>query len=210
MANDNIIYQIDRLIDEGHIEEAVRLSADALAEADARWTSARNNGQPTCTHLLEGSIIGSRHVESLILAGHIKEAFATSLLLLMKDAFDGSATNGLEESRLELLFFAMKSLTALASHVSPDDDEQVSLHVSAIISQLASMLYQTYRNLTEQGSEIPYLKPAFDMLKELRDIGAIQYPAVNIHGHNIPLENRMEILSDTIGRSRAIGWFNCD
>lgn len=197
-------------MDCGDIDTAIRLSAEAVTAADRRWTEARNSGHSSGSELTETLIAGSRHIEALIGSSRIGDAFSTGLLLQLMESIDsGDKSVPPSEPLMVVQFLTLKTFTDMISTVH-DDSADVREHASAIVALSASLLYNSYLELNAASSRNPYLVTAFELLKEMRDIGAIRYPAVNINGTEIPVTDRATITGDIIGRARAMGWFVCD
>ncbi len=201
------IDQIDSAMDRGDIDLATRLSADLFAEYDRQWTEARNANLPTADILLRDNIAGVRHCEALLAGGHEAEAWSTLLLMLLRDAIDTSQSSQLDQVELDQLLLATKTFLSLSERINPDDSEATT-HASAILTLLASRLYNQYRRLNGTGN--PNLDEAYTLLMQLRDINAICYPNVAINGAEVSVDDKAAIMGDIVGRARAMGWLVCD
>lgn len=197
-----------RMLDSGAIDEAIRFSAETLADADERWTESRNSGAGSSEALARRQNAGGWHVEALMLGGYDSEAFATALMLLLGAAIDQSRDNVIDASHLKLFYLALSAFNRLSPQLEANPD--AAIHAPKIIGYLASLLYDVYRRVAAGEPSNPYLRPSYELLTSLQPVGAIQWPEVDVNGTPVGVDRPADIIGDAVGRSRALRLLDCD
>lgn len=209
MDRTEIIKEYDRALDNGDIERAIRISADALAKADAEFARLRNSGLPSDDALALSTMIGSLHVEALFHAGALADAFSTGMLLLYRELSFGHIESGSRDTTAILFTMLMALFRFMESSASPDDPS-TSTHASAIAALLGSLLWRISKNTFAPDSPDPLYINVRAMLADLNSMGAIKEGTAKIDGRLINLDNAADLLADAAGRARAISLFSVD
>lgn len=200
--------QFDELMNDGNVADAVRVSGEALAVADGCWTERFNRKEPSGEELCMSNLIGTLHVEALLHAGAYAEGFSTAMLLLLRSATFGDRSVKLDESCVMALYLSViAELRFMENNSESAADTTIGGHASAVVTLLASMLYDMYRNISAADAEYPGLSEIYPLLKDLEQNGAIQWPVIEIEGRRIEAADYREVLADAVGRARAISLF---
>lgn len=200
--------QFDAMINEGNVADAVRVTGEALAVADGCWTERFNRKEKCGEELRMNNLIGTLHIEALLHAGAYSEGFSTGMLLLLRAASFGELSAELDKSCVMTLYLMIVAeLRFMENNPTLASDPAGGMHASAVLTLLASMLYDMYRNILASDAEFPALTEIYPLLKDMEDTGAIQWPEIEIEGKRISVDDRRELLADAAGRSRAISLF---
>lgn len=200
--------QFDTMLNEGNVADAVRVTGEALAVADGCWTERFNRKEPNGEELRMSNLIGTLHVEALLHAGAYAEGFSTAMLLLLRSASFGEQSVELDKSCVMALYLSIiAELRFMENSGDLAADATVGEHASAVVTLLASMLYDMYRKISSSDAEFPALSEIYPLLKDLEGNDAIQWPEVEIDGRRIAVGDYREMLADAVGRARAISLF---
>ncbi len=195
--------EIDRMLDNGDIQDAVMLSGEKLAIIDSLWTGVRNNKQPSIDEISTLAIIASYHAQSLAMMGDNHNAYATAVTVLFQIAYDGNISLSLSQSSLMLYITAITSLMEIVNHIHNDDDS-VKEHIEAIMRYLASLLYYQYNIVNKSNPSFPHLSPAYHLLRMLN----VESPTITVLDKKINPETSLPVFSDLMGRSKAMGFLD--
>lgn len=204
----DICAEIESMLRAGDTDDAVRYSGEELARADNIWRKAYNARAPRAEIIeaLKATLrIGISHADALFRAGAYADAFGVTVALLYAVVI----TKALKQTFAAvsaLCYIAVVSLEVQARGYD-SNDEVVREHVSTIMSYLASLMYAAYKEDVLHDAEGEVWRPrVYQLLRELIDAGAVQYPLVKVPGGEVDvLDNQTEIMADLAGRARALG-----
>ena len=132
---------IDEMLDRGEVEDAVRLSGELLAKADALWTAARNNKTSTLDEISALAILAAYHCDALAMMSNVNDAYATAVTALFQMAIDGNNSLSIKQSAMQLYITAIFALMQIINQQFANADETERNHLNEIMRYLASMLY---------------------------------------------------------------------
>lgn len=199
------IKEANGFLDGNDIEDAVRLSGEALAQAYDLWQQKINSHSPSNAEVDILAIAASCHCNALATAGQMHDAYGTAVLAILQTAVDGNSSATITQSLLSLYSTALYSLTAFLSNCTPPDDETSRGHVEAITRYIASMLYHYYKIVGEKHPSCPYLEGAYQGLMYARNFVGIETDGITVNGTKISPSTPNDIIGDLIGRSNALG-----
>ncbi len=200
--------QFDLMLNEGNVADAVRVTGEALAVADGCWTERFNRKEDCEEELRMNNLIGTLHIEALLHAGAYAEGFSTGMLMLLRVASFGPQSAESDKSCMMMLYLMIiAELRFMEGNVAAASAPDLGGHASAVVTLLASMLYDMYRKISVSDADFPALSEVYPLLKDMEDAGAIQWPEVVVEGRRIAVDDRRELLADAAGRARAISLF---
>jgi len=204
----------DSAIASGKIDEAIRLSGEATATLDAEWTRLHNAGDCNSDNaLIVSNFVAGRHLDALMQGGAVDEVFATGALLLYRSTLARNKSAELSQSQLDILCRMLSAAIETGNRhgfTSADADAADIDHFAHIVSYLASMLYAFYTEVGNSRPDSPMLEDAYELLEQMQQIGAVQYPSIRIKDCDVDSVDIASILPDLLGRSRALGLLNAD
>ncbi len=201
---------IDEMLDRGDVEDAVRLSGELLAKADALWTAARNNKTSTLDEISALAILAAYHCDALAMMSNVNDAYATAVTALFQMAIDGNNSLSIKQSAMQLYITAIFALMQIINQQFADADETERNHLNEIMRYLASMLYYYYNQVGVANSEFPHLPVAYQMLSQLQNNVDIQSPTIKVLNEEVNPSAPLPLFSDLMGRSIAMGLINHD
>ena len=199
---------IDEMLDRGEVDDAVRLSGELLAKADALWTAARNNKEATLDKISALAILAAYHCDALAMMSNVNDAYATAVTALFQMAIDGSYSLSLGQSALQLYNTAIVSLMQIIPQQFSNADTIDHEHLNEILRYLASMLYFYYNKVGNARPDFPHLQVAYQILSQLRNEVDIQSPMIKVLDEEISPDSPLPLFADLVGRSQAMGLMN--
>lgn len=203
----------DAALASGKIDEAVRISGEATATADAEWTrlyNAHDSGSDDA--LAAANFIAGRHLVALSNAGESAEVYSMAAMLLYRSTLARAVTISLQQSLLDILCSMLDAALVIGDRPGfmTGDDESVVDHYAHIISYISSMMYALYRSVGERRPDTPILEDAYTRLEQMNEIGAVQSPTVSVGDKEVAADDISLILPDLLGRSKALGMINVE
>lgn len=211
--------RVEAALASAKIDEAVRVSGEATATADAEWTRLFNAHDSSCEDaLVAANFIAGRHLVALLQANVSVEAYSTAAMLLYRSTLVKDNSASLAQSLLDILcsmlqaalnIGEMRGYMSVGGEGDAPDGEAVG-HYAHVLSYVASMLYAYYQKVGETRPDTPLLEDAYALLSQMQEIGAIQSPEVNVAGKDVAAYDIAGILPDLLGRSKAIGMIDVE
>lgn len=199
---DQQIEQIEQMaVTPEGVADAVRLSGQFLAAADARWTAAHNSGDDSKTQLAEMLRMGICHADMLFRADMARDAYALCVMLLMAAAYNDAVQEN-SNSVLALTFLACMTLMRMLPTMR--NDEVAHTHLPHITRYLASLAYAHFME-TVRTNPCVWHKRAQHWLVDAERSGLIESGTVEIPGGRDNPLTATAIIGDLVGRSRALG-----
>lgn len=204
----------DAALASGKIDEAVRISGEAAATADAEWTrlyNAHDSGSDEA--LVAANFIAGRHLVALLNTGEAVEAYSMAAMLLYRSTLARAVTISLRQSLLDILCSMLDAALVLGDQpgfMSGDNEDGTADHYAYIVSYISSMLYAMYQAVGESRPDTAMLEDAYARLEQMNEIGAVQSPNVSIGDKEVEADNISLILPDLLGRSKALGMINVE
>lgn len=195
--------EIDTMLDNGNIQDAVMLSGEKLAIIDSLWTEARNKNTTTIDEISALAIIASYHSQSLAMMGDHHNAYATATTVLFQIAYDGNTSLSLSQSAIALYTTSITSLMETINHIH-SDEEMTREHIEAIMRYLGSLLYYHYNIVIKSNPTFPHLSIAYQLLRMLN----VETPTITVIDKQIDPSRPLPIFSDLMGRSQAMGFLD--
>lgn len=199
---------IDEMIDHGDVADAVRLSGELLAKADALWTTAQNNKASSLDEISALAILAAYHCEALAMMSNVNDAYATAVTALFQMAIDGNDSLSLKQSALQLYITAIFALMQIIQQQFANADATEREHLNEIMRYLASMLYYYYNQVGVANSEFPHLPVAYQILSQLQNNVDIQSPTIKVVDEEVNPSAPLPLFADLVGRSHAMGLIN--
>ncbi len=199
---------IDEMIDRGEVCDAVRLSGELLAQADASWATARNAKNTTADEITALAILAAYHCEALAMMSNINDAYATSITALFQIAIDGNSSLSLDQSAIQLYITAIFALMQIIQQQLNNADSAAREHVNEIMRYLVSMLYYYYNKVGKARHDFPHLQVAYQILSQLRKDVEIQSPTIKVLNEEVNPSAPLPLFADLVGRSQAMGFMN--
>ena len=199
---------IDELLDKGDIEDAVRLSGELLAKADALWTVARNNNSTSQNEISALAILAAYHCDALAMMSNCNDAYATAVTALFQMAIDRSDSLSLNQSAMQLYITAIFALMQIIQQQFANADATDREHLNEIMRYLASMLYYYYNKVGKARPDFPHLHVAYQILSQLRNDVDIQTPTIKVVDEDVNPSAPLPLFADLVGRSHAMGLMN--
>lgn len=197
--------EIAVFLQNGQIEEAVRMSGELLANCDntlRKLYNEQKNLNDAIQQFIEAAIL---HVHALRLAHAAGEAFSCAVgVLLTVEVY--KASDLIDPSRkLRLYSFALTSaIDCFDRNGDPADGEEEN-HRGFILSYLASLLYYYYKQTAAATAEDSSLPEAYNFLKAIESSGAIQTPTIKLGEKDVDPAYPGPLLIDIMGRAAALG-----
>ncbi|MBR5332392.1 MAG: hypothetical protein IKV32_03735 [Muribaculaceae bacterium] len=199
---------IDEMLDKGDIEDAVRLSGELLAKADALWTVARNNNSTSQNEISALAILAAYHCDALAMMSNCNDAYATAVTALFQMAIDRSDSLSLNQSAMQLYITAIFALMQIIQQQFANADATDREHLNEIMRYLASMLYYYYNKVGKARPDFPHLHVAYQILSQLRNDVDIQTPTIKVVDEDVNPSAPLPLFADLVGRSHAMGLMN--
>ncbi len=196
------LLQINQFLSESDLTEALRLSGEALADYDNAWHTGLLEGNPDTSLIRNIAEMGCAHLMCLNMSNLNADAISTAIMLLIIiDASKVDTDTIISETR-SLYTVATKVAYDLAekSEGTPTFDT-----IMTILSRLASMTYHYYQREGSLGINDPKRADSYALLSAMKEMGAIQSPAIAIDGEMISPDQPHEILADTIALAIQAG-----
>lgn len=214
MSQFNTITEVEaeyvRLLLEGDVETAIRLTADALSHSDSRIKQlfeARDADGLQAEAAVFGRL-SRMQIEALRRGGFVAEAFscAVATLLSVEIYRCGNAIDPL--TRVMLYFVAIQSFIDAAERVVTPDMPQNEEHRGYILSFLASLLYHAYGKAVADTPDGAGLSEVYAFLKNIAQSGAIQSPVIKLNGIDVDPTTPGPLLVDIMSRAAALGIYS--
>lgn len=220
MSNPSLAETVEetrRLLSEGDPLGALSWSGEAVARFHAQWGNAVREKRPSAAELRDMLFAADNHIRILFTQNLFTDIFTTAAVALAQatadPAFATSKPNPDETERHidggRMLLLA-DALAALMRHVEanpPQPSSPEADHLSAMVIETASLLYEAYRQTMSHSPGNPDLHDVYSMLSQLQPSGAIR-SSLTVAGNNIPASDTGAILGDILGRALALGWLN--
>lgn len=197
--------EIDDLLDNGEVPDAVRFSGELLAKADALWASARNSNCDSLNEISAVTILAAYHCDALAMMSNVNDAYATAITVLFQMAIDGNESLSLDQSALQLYNTAIISLMQILQQQTLQPDDTSREHINEIIRYLASMLYYYYNKVGKARHDFPHLNVAYQILSQIPGNIDIQSPTIKVLEEDVDPSSPLPLFSDLVGRSHAMG-----
>lgn len=199
-----------RLLLEGDVETAIRLTADALSHSDScikQLFEARDADGLQAEAAIFGRL-SRMQIEALRRGGFVAEAFscAVATLLSVEIYRCGNAVDPL--TRVMLYYAAIQSFIGAIERSPTPEMEQSEEHRGYILSFLASLLYHAYGKAVEADPEASGLVDVYGFLKSIAQSGAIQSPVIKLNGIDVDPATPGPLLVDIMSRAAALGIYS--
>lgn len=199
-----------RLLLEGDVETAIRLTADALSHSDSRIKQlfeARDADGLQAEAAIFGRL-SRMQIEALRRGGFVAEAFscAVATLLSVEIYRCGNAVDPL--TRVMLYYAAIQSFIDAIERSATPETEQSEEHRGYILSFLASLLYYAYGNAVKAEPDGAGLADVYGFLKSIAQSGAIQSPVIKLNGIDVDPATPGPLLVDIMSRAAALGIYS--
>lgn len=196
-----LLGEIEAMVADNNLDDAVRLSGEELAHADNAWRVAHNSGADVKESLWCLAQLAQSHSDLLFRASAYGDAYATAVTAMMSVSLDDMCDECGQEM-LALCVIAASSLEQLGSRMP--HDEFTEQHMPQLLSYLASLLYCYYQK-TIVVEQKQWHGIAYEMLCDFANVGAVQQPVVKVGDKTVDPAHPFEIFSDIAGRSIALG-----
>lgn len=210
-----IVEETRRLLSEGDPLGALSWSGEAVARFHARWGEAVREKTPSAALLRDLLFATDNHIRILFTQNLYTDIFTTAIVALAQATADETFTPHKENpddverhiaaGRMLLLADALAALMRHVEANPPAPESPEADHLSAMVIETASILYDAYREVLADSPDNPDLHEVYAMLRQLQPAGAIR-SAVNIAGKETPVDDTGAYLGDLLGRALAIGW----
>ncbi|MDE6267058.1 MAG: hypothetical protein K2M07_06905 [Muribaculaceae bacterium] len=214
MKKENIcqlIRESEQLLHEDNLPDAVRVSGEALVNADSVWSRMFNAGEQGGDAILTVLDAGVIHSLTLFMAQEWKESLETAVMLDFQAALDGIDGRLISTQLLKLRNLALTSFINLLERMPGSDDPELRSHVSIIMEYLLALTYQaaTAVSTSEPSAIDPSTRAALARSKETMEFllsngMTIHHPDIDVCGSRVNTDSPLEILRDLLGRLRAI------
>ncbi len=202
----SLLGEINAMVADNNIPDAIRLSGEELAATDNSWRKAHNAGKETSELLVCMAILAQSHCDLLFRAGAYGDAYATAVTVMMSVSLDDACTQCMQEM-LTLCVIAASSLEQLGSQMPHDDF--TTQHMPVILSYIASLMYCYYQK-TLVIEQTQWHGIAYEMLRDFANAGAVQQPTVQVGDKAVDPLHPFDLFSDLAGRSIALGLLSAE
>lgn len=196
-----LLSEIDALVADNNIPDAIRLSGEELAHADNAWRLAHNAKQDTAQELWSLAALAQSHSDLLFRAAVYADAYATAVTAMMSVSLDDACAE-CEPEMLALSVIAASSLEQLGSQMP--HDEFTTQHMPTILTYIASLMYCYYQK-TLAVQQTQWHGIAYEMLCDFARAGAVQQPLITVGDKQVDPLHPFDLFSDLAGRSIALG-----
>lgn len=199
-----------RLLLEGDVETAIRLTADALSHSDSRikqlYEARDIDGLQA--EAADFGRLSRMQIEALRRGGFVAEAFscAVATLLSVEIYRCGQAIDPL--TRVMIYFAAIQNFIDASERSATPDMEQSEDHRGYILSFLASLLYHAYGKAVADRPDGAGLGEVYGFLNSIAQSGAIQSPVVKLNGIDVDPATPGPLLVDIMSRAAALGIYS--
>ena len=209
MKTEEIRHTVDRMIQEGRLDDAIRLSSEELALADSRLHQiySISNDDERCRAMSDLLAVGVIHADCLFRGGYYVDAVPLCVTLLLMASADFSLDNReIGPLVMALCYLALVSFEACGTRLGdiaeqvPDGEE----HVRRTISCLASVMYRLYTEFKDEPG--PWPMRVYELLDGIRGAGRISTPFLVSFVRKIDPVKPADVIGDIIGRLRALGF----
>lgn len=210
---EDVVAETRRLLADGDYAQAVAYSGEEFAKLHGRWAAAGSDVDAAAPLMLDMLLVADNHLRVLFTGRLFTEIFSTAMVTmgrtLMTDLPDAESLRPtvLRIQSARMLIVA-DALTALMNYVEMDPPKPSSpeaQHLSALLAETASMLYNYYNKVKSDSPDDPELPEIYALLNQLMPLGAIR-TAVVINNTEVPTSDTNAMIGDMLGRVLALGW----
>jgi hypothetical protein len=198
---EQLLGEIDALVADNNMPDAVRLSGEELAHADNLWRVAHNARKDTKEILWCVAALAQSHSDLLFRAQAYADAYATAVTVMMSLSLDDACQHCMPQM-LALCVVAASALEQLGAQMP--HDEFTTQHMPVVLSYIASLMYCYYQK-TLAIDQTQWHGIAYEMLCDFAKAGAVQQPTVAVGDKQVDPLHPFDLFSDLAGRSIALG-----